>query len=134
MIHKSYAETSPRIPSLCIRWVSKFSLPRVGIEGILYVNRENRCIYIWDEANDRYMEFFDKSHPAILTTNNNSNLVNSTINKPNSLYSFNLVNDTLVITDSEGVIIEIPIPNEESINDKIQSLEKRIENLEKLLD
>lgn len=136
MIHKMYAEDKkPRVPNTSIRWITLSSpLPTCGIEGFLYVNRDKHSFYIWDESNHKYIEFFGKYQNATnVTTNNDSGIVNNTI-KNNSSYSFNLVNDALVITDSDGVVIEIPIPNEESINEKIRLLEERIEKLEGLLD
>ena len=134
MIHKSIVETnSPRIPNISIKWIS-ISSPRPvhGIEGILYINREKNSISIWDESNGKYIEFFGKS--VKIPTTDNSNLINTINNKSNNQYSFNLVDDSLIITDSNGSIIEIPIPNEEKINEKIRLLEERIEKLERLLD
>lgn len=134
MIHKSIAETNvPRIPNISIKWIS-ISSPRpvCGIEGILYINREKNSISIWDESNGKYIEFFGKA--ANISTTNNSNLLYNTNDKSNNQYSFNLVDDNLVITNSDGIIVEIPIPNEEAINEKIRLLEERIEKLEGLLD
>ena len=136
MIHKSIVETnSPRIPNISIKWIS-ISSPRPvhGIEGILYINREKNSISIWDESNGKYVEFFGKS--ARIPTTDNSNLIYTTNDKTNSqpLYSFNLVDGSLVITHPDGSIVEIPIPNKDDINAKIRELEERIEKLEGLLD
>lgn len=135
MIHKTYPnKSSYKNPSTSIYWVSLSSpRPVIGIEGILYINREKKTISIWDELNGKYIDFFKEINSAVLTTNN-STIIDSNDESNNSIYSFNLVNDNLIITNSEGTIIEIPIPNENIINDKIKKLEERLERLEKLLD
>ena len=134
MIHKSGVPNNSAIfQSMSIRWTS-FSNPRPvrGIEGVLYINREKMSISIWDASNGKYIEFFGGSNSKQQVTADN--LIVKSTNK-NSSYSFSLLNDTLVITDSEdGVILEIPIPNEEAINDKIRALEERVSKLEDLLN
>ena len=133
MIHRSYVNKSSYKPlNTSIYWVS-LSTPRpiIGIEGIFYINREKKIISIWDELNGKYIDFFKEINSSILTTNNST--INDS-NRSNNIYSFNLVNDNLIITDSKGVIIEIPIPNEDNINNKIKNLEERLKELEKILE
>lgn len=133
MIHKSgVPNNSPRFESTTIKWVSVANpRPVKGLEGVLYVNREKHSISIWDASNGKYIEFFGGSNSKPQVTADN--LIVKSTNK-NSSYSFSLVNDTLVITDLDGIVLEIPIPNEESINEKIRSLEERINKLEDLLN
>ena len=135
MIHKPFTDRSKsKNDSTFIKFYSPSSpRPTVGIQGVFYVNRQNLTISLWDDQNGKYITFFDKDRSNGGTTTNDNSLVNSN-NEPNSKYSFNLINDSLVITDPDGVIIEIPIPNEESINERIRLLEERIEKLERLLD
>ncbi len=126
MIHKNIIENeSIKSPKTSIRWCSQsFPRPKIGIEGVLYVNRDKQTISVWDEINHKYIEFFKKS------TNNESLIVKSN----NNSYSFNMINDSLIITNSEGVILEINIPNKEEVDKKINLLEKRIARLEELFD
>lgn len=141
MINKPRVLRSPKLPAeptfSFIKWCSISSpRPSIGIEGVLYVDKERNTLSIWSNAYKTYVVFGGKGkleHTEV-TTNNNA-IVDST-SKENSSYSFNLINDNLIITCPDGIIQEIPIPSQDTIstlNDKISSLESRIEELEKLL-
>ena len=119
-----------------IKWCS-ISSPRpfIGIPGVLYINESKRMISIWNDVTKKYVDFcgVDKNKSITNDTTNKPIEIVESNNKSDNLYSFNLIDDTLSITDStSGVVLEIPIPNKNVIDEKIKTLEERISKLEEL--
>jgi len=133
MIHNLNVDTnSPKNSSIYIKWCSLSSpRPTKGIKNVFYIDSNRKIISIWDDTNNKYINFYGDNKSTNITTNIP---IKKSNNDESSLYSFNLMNDNLIITDSKGVIIEIPIPNKEFVDNKIKSLEERIEKLEELLN
>lgn len=141
MINKPRVLGSPKLPTeptfSLIKWCSISSpRPSIGIEGVLYVDKERNTLSIWSNAYKTYVVFGGKGKLEHTEVTTNTNAIVDSTSKENSSYSFNLINDNLIITCPDGIIQEIPIPSQDTIstlNDKISSLESRIEELEKLL-
>lgn len=133
MIHRLNVDAKPRLPNnTFIRWITSSSpRPVYGLSNVLYVNKERKSISLWDESTGKYIEFFNGLSSTSVTTDNSLSIVNT--NNNDSSPSFNLIDDSLIITNSDGTIVEISIPNEEAINEKINLLEERIKKLEELL-
>lgn len=130
MILKRSSESStPKNRSISIKFCSISSpRPTIGIPDVIYVNRSKHSLSIWDETEGKFIEFFGSKQ---ITTN--SEIVESNNEETNSLYSFILKDETLLITDPNGIIMEIPIPDKDAIDERIRALEERISKLEELL-
>lgn len=122
-----------------VKWCSVSSpRPTIGIDGVLYVNKERNMLSIWSDIYGCYIDFFGSKQNTSETSNvttNNTLIVKSIDNQDsNNSYSFNLINDNLVITGPDGVIQEITLPNTKDLENKIRSLNERIDRLEELLN